>query len=107
MPDGAALAWDLICKEQEEQRMEKLYIEEKFKEAYEDAVSKFYDFKMSWKSAESLARLWADKFYEEEWEANDFYNISTDLELDWEDCYAILGLKDQWLKAIEYKEKWG
>ncbi len=105
-PAGAEFALALEEREYRRSQSENIIIEREIQDTYEDAVSKFYSCGVSYKTAEALAKLWAQAFVEHEWEDKNAAHISSELGLEWKEAYAILGEREKLRKIIETEKFW-
>lgn len=104
-PAGAECQFDWQSKRDQQYNYFNLLMDKAIEEAYVQSVGKFYEnFGLSWSSCESLAKLWANAFNENEWENFDVTKIANDLDLESFDAHAILGDKRYLEKIIKEKD---
>jgi hypothetical protein len=77
-----------------------------FMDAREDVIYKFYEGRMSFKAAEAMAVLWARSFEHNEWADPMTTAIAEKLQLDWQECYLILGNRKKYFFEMKNQPFW-
>lgn len=98
--------WEGICEDERQAYVDDMVDEAHFMDAREDVIYKFYEGRMSYKSAEAMAVLWARSFELNEWADPQTTAIAEKLELDWRECYLILGQRDKYFTELKNQPFW-
>lgn len=104
-PAGAECVFDWQSEREQQYKYFNSLMDKAIEEAYIESVGKFYEtFKLSWSSCESMAKLWANAFNENEWNDIHVSKIADDLNLETFDAHAIIGNREYLQKIIKEKD---
>ena len=98
--------WEYKCEDEHQQYIDEMIDEAHFADAREDVIYKFYEGRMSYKTAEAMAILWAKSFDYHEWSDPATTAIAEKLELDWRECHLILNERDKYFAELKNKPFW-
>jgi hypothetical protein len=99
--------WEQQCANEREDYLNDLLSEGRFRDAREDSIYKFYDASkiLSNKAVEAFAKIWAKSFMEADSEEHESVKLANELELDWQDAYLILWMRDDYFSTLSAFEK--
>jgi hypothetical protein len=103
--DAGTGIWESQCSDEREAYLNEMLDENRFRDAREDTLYKFHDATklLTTKATEAFAKMWAKSFMDADTDDHESIKLAKELDLDWEDAYLILWMREDYFKSLDMR----